>query len=70
MPAFLLAIPAWAWWTGGAVVGGSVLADQVGDAAEQIGDAAEKSTEMTKWLVTGATLYMAYKALKSSGALK
>jgi len=69
----ILGIPLWVWITGGAVaVGttGAIVADQTGDAAEQMGDAAAKSAELAKWVVVGGALYVAYRAAKTSGAIK
>jgi hypothetical protein len=65
-----LGVPLWAWITGGALVGTGVVVDQAGDAAEQVGGAAEKGAHLAKWAVAGGALYVSYRALKSSGALK
>ena len=70
MPAFLLAIPAWAWLTGAATIGGAVIIDQTGDTAEQMGDAAEKSAGLAKWFVIGGIAYASYRVAKSTGAIK
>lgn len=42
----------------------------VGWAMKETGDTADSLTQLTKWGIVGGGLFVSYKALKSSGALK
>lgn len=77
MPGPLLGIPLWAWLTGAGVAGAAVVADQAGDAMDSAADMADASAKplehvatITKWAVVAGGLYVSYRALKSTGALK
>lgn len=53
-------------WGGLAVAG--VLG--AGWAANEAGDAAESGAKLAKWVTVAGGLYVSYRALKASGALK
>lgn len=61
------------YWAGIGIVGlatGGWAAKQVGDAATDAGEAAQKTASLAQWVVTGGTIYLAYRVLKTGGALK
>ena len=64
-PVIIAAVP----WIirGGIVIGGLFVG---GKAAEQVGDAADGTAELVKWGTAAAVVYVSFKALKASGALK
>jgi len=54
-------------WYGALAIGGLIAG---GWAAGKVGDAAQETAKPIKWIVTGGVVYVGYKALKSSGAIK
>ena len=52
------------------ILGGIALLGTGAIAADQVGDAAEQAGKPIKWIVAGGVVYVAYKVLKSGGAIK